>query len=133
MNDLQTASGLLTIHATSNNANINLHTVVPKQTIHLKNVRIEMTSASVALSEKMVYVDLPFLSGDQLIDHRDNLFNLPLPLDNAIVTHFQTDIPLHLMKEIPERFQMIVRNEAGNLISNLVSITLQFAYNLNRT
>lgn len=132
-NDIQSAAGVFTIHATSNSVSVNTHATIPRQTIRLKNVRVEMTSASVALSEKVLYVDLPFLSASQLIDHRENLYQLPILLDNAIVTNYQTDLPLHLLSDVQERFRIIVRNESGALVSNLVSITLQFSYELNRT
>lgn len=133
MNDIQPAAGVLTIHTTSNNAQIDTHSTIPRQTIRLKNVRVEMTSASVALSEKVIYVDLPFLSASQLIDHRANLYHLPILLDNAVCTNYQTDLPMHLLTDIQERFRIIVRNESGALLSNLVSLTLQFSYDLNRT
>jgi hypothetical protein len=130
-NTLQLSPGILTIHCTTNPCLISTHTQIPAQTIRLKYVRCEFSTSADALATKVAYVDLPFLGAQALVDQRENYYHLPLLLDNSQVTTYQTDLPFQIAKSIQERFNVRVLNEAGLLAPNLVSVTLQFSFDLN--
>lgn len=128
---------LLTMHLGSEtiNGNVNLgyqgvidiHRRIPKQTILLKAVRVEMTSAANALAQQIVYIDLPFLNSYSLVDGISYMSRLPILLDNAAVTVRDMNVHLDLDSAIEPRFKMSVYSRDGSLATNCSACTLQIS------
>ena len=120
-------SGVLTLDTLTNTKLCNIALSIPQQSIYLTGYRIEMSSAANALAARLVYIDLPILSGNQLLDANVGQVYIPIMLDNAIVT-LQTgmSIPIYMSGVLPEKFDMRVLNTSFAPIANLVSCTLQF-------
>ena len=57
--DISKAPGILTLHVTTNTEVVDVSLEIPRQTLLLQNVRVEMASAANALSEKIIYISLP--------------------------------------------------------------------------
>lgn len=129
--EIHNAPGVLTLDTTENSTRFSINNRIPAQTIVLRQVRVQFDTQGNALTQGIVYVDLPFLSSTQLTDGT-NFFNLPVLLDNAVVTLKDLEIPVYLTEAIEEDFTMDVRNADGSLVNNtqLARITLQFTYDL---
>lgn len=119
--------GLLTLFGTSSTTTINLSNKVPQQIIYLVGYRVEMTDATAALANPILYIDLPWLSGgSQMIDQISGRSLLPIMLDNAKVTNWQgLNKPVYIKEDIQNNFDMNVRDSNGALVS-IVHICLQF-------
>lgn len=121
---------VLTLDTTSNSTTFTINNKVPIQTLTLEQVRVQYDSAAEAVTAGVIYVDIPFFSSDNLNDGT-NYFNLPILLDNNVVTLQQTNIPVHLSRKIEEKFVMSVRDASGTLVAGgFARITLQFRYSL---
>lgn len=119
---------VLTLDTTTNVTRFRINNKIPIQTIILESIRVEYDTAPHALAAGVIYVDLPFLSSYQLNDGTQ-FFNLPIFLDNAVVTLEQVRVPIYLTKNIPEDFTMSVRDSAGALLAGgFARISLQFSY-----
>lgn len=131
------APGILTLTATSNSTNLSINNRIPIQTIVLREVRVEYNNGggsgtASALAQRVIYIDLPFLSTDQLTDNTA-FFNLPIALDNALVTIKQLETPVYLNKAIDTEFKMYIRSSDGSLVSmggsdELAHVYLQFTH-----
>lgn len=120
--------GILTLDTTTNVKDFNIALSIPQQTIVLKGYRVQMSSAATALSTRLLYIDLPFFSGNQMLDANLSRVYLPIALDNAIVTNqYGIDLPVYLDGFIPEKFQMRVLDSSFAVSADMVSVTLQFA------
>ena len=119
--------GLFCLDVLSNSSSVNVTLGIAKQSMTLVGYRVEMSSAATALAAKVAYVDIPFLSSNQLVDNNINFSLLLLPLDNATVTlRDGLDFPIHMSNNIPQYFNVSVRDKTGALLANLVSMTLIF-------
>jgi hypothetical protein len=119
--------GLFSLHLTSNSTALNTTLSVPKQVMYLIGYRVEMTSVTTALAAKILYIDLPFLSENQLIDNNTDFSYLMLTLDSLDVTlQNSLDMPIFMSKDIPIRFNAYIKDSTSALASNVVSVTLQF-------
>jgi hypothetical protein len=120
--------GIFTLDTTSATTTFTISNKIPKQTIYLIGYRIEVTDATAALASPVVYIDLPFLSGNQLIDAIPSRVYLPLMLDNAKVTNWQgLNKGLYLNSDVPNTFDMVVRNGTTFApLTSLVHICLQW-------
>ncbi len=128
---------LLTMHLAGESINgttntgytgvIDIHARIPKQTVILKTVRVEMTTTAEALAERIVYIDLPFLNSYCLKDGVSYMSRLPVALDNNVVTLKDVNVPLSLDSSIESKFRMSVYKRDGSLATNCSSCTLQIS------
>ena len=120
--------GIFTLETTTETTTFTISNKIPKQVMYLIGYRIELDDATAALASPVVYIDLPFLSGNQLIDGIPSRTYLPLMLDNAKVTNWQgLNKPILLSDNVPNTFDMVVRNNSTYAaLSTLVHISLQF-------
>jgi hypothetical protein len=127
------APGILTINSTTNSAVINTVKKIPQQVLTLKVARVEYDTAAHALAARVIYVDVPWLSSNQLIDENIGRSYLPIPLDNAIVTLYKPDLPVYMSDEAHEVFDFRVYDSTFALASGgFAHISLQFSYDLSR-
>jgi hypothetical protein len=131
--EISQASGVLTLFSSSNSSVLNLHNQVPRQVLKLKNVRIEFNSAATSLAQKIAFIDLEFLSNQQLIDPLIGRFYLPILLDNNAVTIYQPDLDIYMSRHIHNTVNLNVRNSDGTLVTNLVHVALQFQFDYGHT
>jgi hypothetical protein len=119
--------GLLTLDTTSNDTLFDIALDIPKQTLILQSIRVEMASQEISRTTRILYIDLPVLSGNQLLDGNSGQVKIPIMLDNAKVT-YQTGLqmPIYMSRHLPSTFRMQVYNTNFALVSDLLSITLQF-------
>ncbi len=134
------APGILTLNSTSNSTVLQLHNQCPKQVLRLKRVSVEL-STPFNLTTNMLYVDLAFLSVQQLLDGIQGRFLLPITLDHygssAVetpgVTSYSTDLPIYMAHHVHNQVKMEIRDYTGALVTNLVSICLQFEFKYGHT
>jgi hypothetical protein len=119
--------GLLTLDTTTNVTDFNISLEVPLQTIILRSYRVQFNTAGIALGKRIIYVSMPFLSGNQLIDGNPGFVMIPLPLENTAVTlESSLELPIYLSSSIPRNFTMSVYNSDYTPCTDLESISLQF-------
>jgi hypothetical protein len=105
---------------------INIHTRIPKQTIYLKEYKIQINSTNTGI----LYVDVPFLNSHNLVDGVDYMSRLPLLVDQtSSSTIVSCNIPIDISGTIEPSFPMKVYKRDGTLASDisLVGVTLQFS------
>lgn len=139
---------LLTIHMAAETLNgfvntvaagtINVAKTIEPQTIILRGYRVECASSAYALTQQIVYVDVPWLGGYSLTDGLTYMSRLPLLLDNAVVT-LKTEMttPLRLSGPITSQFTYTNYNRNGTIVTpisgtnGITAITLQMSYGSN--
>ena len=121
--------GTLMLHTLTNEAEMNIALDIPVQTIYLRGFRIELGSAANALTEKVLYLDIPGIFNiNKMLDDNRGLVYLPIFLDNAAVTHtYGMDIPISMIRHLPERFTIRILNGSFQPVANLVSASFQFS------
>lgn len=119
--------GILTLDISSNVQTLNISLEVPIQTLTIKNIRVEMDLAATALSEQILYLDIPVISSSKILDNNVAFNYIPILLDNAAVT-LQTslDLPVYMNQVLPQSFDVRVLNKSFEPVSNLVRFTIQF-------
>jgi hypothetical protein len=123
------APGILTIFSSSNVKTLPFGKAVPKQTCYLERVRVEFDTQAHALAARVIYVDMPWLSGNQLIDVNPGRFMLPILLDNDVVTSYTTKLPLSMSHEVHETSEIRIYDSNFNLITGgFAHITLQISF-----
>ena len=134
---------LLTIHIanetvngftnTTADATIDLHKEIKAGPMYLRGYRVEADTQAHALSQRLVYVSLPFVNGANLTDELSYQNCLPLMLDNAQVT-LKTEMnnELQITQDIPRLFKAKCLNRDGTTVSTgqILAVTLQFSYAL---
>jgi hypothetical protein len=126
--DIKDAQGTFTIDSTTNTKTCNISLRIPQQVIYLRSYRVEFDTQAHALATQIVYVDVPWLSGNQLLDTNPGYVYLPVLLDNAVVSYtFGKSIPVYLSADIPETFPIRFLDTNFQPVANLVRITLQFS------
>lgn len=126
--DIKDAEGTLLIDSTTSTKICNISLKIPQQVIYLRSYRVEFSSSANALSTQIVYVDLPWLSGNQMIDTNPNYTYLPILLDNAQVSFaFGKSIPIYLSSDIPQTFPVRFLDTNFQPVTNLVRVSLQFS------
>lgn len=122
--------GILTLTSTTASSVLNTELNIPSQVLRLRGYRIQYDSAANALADKVIYVELPFISRNQIIDNNVGHIYLPIQLDNAIVTlRDGLDLPILMTESLPERFTMNIRqgpSGAFALVTNMVHVSLTF-------
>lgn len=119
--------GILTLHTTTANTNFEISLDIPKQTIKLQSVRVQFDSDANALAKRIIYVELPFLSANQLLDNNPGRVNLPILIGHTAVTMEQAlQLPIYINGHIPSRFKMRILNSDFTEITNFVSLSLIF-------
>lgn len=132
-NQYSQVSGLFTIDVTAADEIVDINYSIPAQSFfELRLVRVEYDTAANALTDAVISIDLPFLSGTQLVDNLTEQGQLVVPLDNAIVTLYRTELPLELAKDIDQSFRVRVYDNAGAAVTNMARLTLQFSYGVSR-
>ena len=138
MTSVPEAPGILSLHGETTGTNLiedtvcNISNTIPAQTLTLRAYRAEFADAATAQAIGTLYVDLPFLSNNQLMDNNVGHVLLPLYLEN-LATTVQTSLtlPIYSPQQIPERFEMRVfkRDALGvfTLATDLVAFSLEFA------
>jgi len=125
---IQSSDGLFTIRTSSSTGTYTIHNTIPTQTLVLKSVRVQFTSAAEALTAGVIYFDAPWLNSNHLVDGLSNLYTLPIPLDNQICTIYTCDIPVAMSKDILESFTYRIITSSGVAPTGFSNICLQFSY-----
>lgn len=128
-NEPTKTQGLFSLVLNSNDQRVNTTLSLPRQTIELVSYRIEMTSDVTALAAKYCYLDVDWLSPNQLVDNNPEFSLLLLPLDYTLTFAYGLSMPVYLSKDIPERFDVRIRDSTGGLLAGLVSAVLVFKIN----
>jgi hypothetical protein len=117
--------------STTNPQIINITSRIPKQTIRLRGYRAQFDTPTNALAAKILYLRFgtkqQLLSNVNVIDSNVGSTLIPLALDNSLVTiRDGLDIPLHLVKEIPDTLgvQMLDANLTG--VTGLIHLHVIF-------
>ena len=120
--------GTLTLFATANSQIMNITLDIPAQTITVTGYRIEMSSAANALSEKVLFLDIPRIYNvNKVIDNNLGHTYIPFFLDNAAVTLQQSlEIPISMTHHLPSSFTLRILNSSFVPVSNLVSVAIMF-------
>jgi len=124
--------GILTLTSNTNSEVKNIALDIPAQTLILRSYRVQMDSATNALAKRVIYVDLPIVSRNQVLDNNVGHVYLPLSLENAEVTlQSSLELPIYMTDHLSERFTMNLWevNWATGVFSplaNLVHVTLNF-------
>ena len=128
---VQTSPGVLTLTTSTTQASLNIALNIPAQVLRLKSYRVQMVAAADSIVSKVLYIELPFISGNQVLDNNVGRVFLPIPLDETRVTlETSLDIPILMTQNLPERFDIFVRDGPGAnfaLATNFQHLTLQFA------
>ena len=120
--------GVLTSVTSSNDTELSITYNIPIQTIYLRGYRIEMSSAANALSEKVLYLELPIYQSSKMIDNNPGVTLLPILLDNTAVSHtFGMDLPITMSHDLYPVFRMRILNSSFVPVSNLVHASFQFS------
>jgi hypothetical protein len=128
--DIKTAEGTFTIDSTTNTQICDISLKIPQQVIYLRSYRVEFDTQANALATQIIYVDVPWLSGNQLLDTNPGYTYLPILLDNAVVSFtFGKSIPVYLSSDIPQSFPIRFLDTNFQPVANLVRVTLQFSLN----
>lgn len=126
--------GLFTFRTTSTSGQMVTHTAIEQQVLTLVNVRVQFAADTDALAAKVIYIDLPCFNSNSLVDALDSIYLLPIPLENAVVTNYQPNIPITMSSILNESFNYrIVNDQYSTSITNLVEVCLQFSYNRAQT
>ena len=105
--DITKAPGTLMIDVVGNSKVCEISLNIPRQIIYLRSYRIQFDTIENALANPILYIDVPWLSGNQLIDTNPGYVYLPLFVDNAVVTFtFGKSIPVFLSRDIDKTFQI---------------------------
>lgn len=131
MAELQDSDGLFTFRTSTNQGRYDTHNAIPAQTVEIVSVRVEMSNAAAALAAKVIYVDVPWLSSNHLIDGLPNLYLLPIPIGETAVTYSSFHIPLQLSQDIKETFNYRLLTSSGALVADLVDFCIQFRYKMS--
>ena len=119
--------GTLMIDSVANDEVKNISLDMPIQVLRLKSYRVEMSSAANALSTRIIYVDLPFLNGNKVLDTNPGHTFFPLLLDNAAVTlRTGLNVPISMNTHLPQTFEVRYLNPSFGLVANLVSVSMIF-------
>ncbi len=120
--------GTLFLTTTTNEAEMNIAYDIPAQTIYLRGYRVEFDTAAHALTEGVVYLEIPNIySISKMIDNNVGHVYLPIMLDNAAVTNWHgMDIPISMAHHLPERFTIRILSGSFVPVSNLVRASFQF-------
>jgi hypothetical protein len=128
--DIKDAQGTLMIDSTTNTKICNISLRIPQQVIYLRSYRVEFDTQAHALAAQIIFMDAPWLSGNQLLDTNPGYVLLPILIDNAVVTFaFGKSIPVYLSSAIPETFPVRFLGTDFQPIANLVRISLTFSLN----
>lgn len=123
--------GILTLSTTALSTTFNIALSIPPQTLRLVGYRVEYGLAAEAVTAQVLYIELPFLSSNQVLDGNLGHVYLPLPLSNSSVTNITgLNIPIYINQAVPQKFDMYVRDGAAlsfALAANDPAVTLQFA------
>lgn len=123
-----------TIAGSVNNTNggtIFTGTTIQPGTLIMRGYRVEMDSAADALTQNVVYFQLPFLGSSTLIDGIPTSKRLQLQLDNNAVTNKQEmTTPLTVIQPIPQSFQCACYNRDGSLVdtNKVLYVSVTFSY-----
>ena len=126
----QPSPGILTLTSSTTFADLDIALNIPAQTLRLKSFRVQMASAADSIVSKVLYIELPFVSRNQVLDNNVGHVFLPIPLDESRVTlETSIDLPIFMTENLPERFTMRVLDGPGSAFAeatNFEHITLQF-------
>jgi hypothetical protein len=128
MAEQQSSDGVFTFRTSSTSGSYNTHNSIPAQTINMVSVRVEMSSAGAATTAKVIYLDVPWLNSNHLIDGLASLYLLPIPLSGSAVTYSTMNIPIQLSSDIKETFNYRLVISDGTLVADLTDFALQFHF-----
>ena len=114
---------------TPNTTIFNTGHYIPRQVLTLKEVSVQFSGTP---TSGVIYVDLPFLSSEQMIDDDSTRYYLPIRVNPAeeFTMKSNLNIPLYVTRQIDPVFTMYVRDADGVLLTDLERITLEFSYPL---
>jgi hypothetical protein len=126
---LSQSSSVLTFRVNSSSGTYVTGSTIKSQVLTLQNVRVQFASAAEALAAQVVYLDVPWLNSNHLVDGLLNLYLLPIPLDNAICTQYTCNIPISMSDDADTAFKYRIVDSSGVAPTGFSNITLQFTYN----
>jgi hypothetical protein len=137
---LKQAPGIFTFNSTVMSGYTDVHNQIPRQVLTLTSYRIEFTGAddtakrANSLAAQNLYVKFPFISSMHVIDEKDSLFAIVVPLDDAAVT-FANGLSqkFWMSHDVHDQFYFRIVNEAGTEPTTIARIVLQFQFDLSAT
>jgi hypothetical protein len=126
---LSQSASLLTFRVNSSSGTYVTGSTIKSQVLTLQNVRVQFASAAEALAAGVIYLDVPWLNSNHLVDGLLNLYLLPIPLDNAICTQYTCNIPISMSDDADTAFKFRIVDSTGSPPTGFSNITLQFTYN----
>ena len=126
-NDISKSPGTLVIYITTNDEFVTIPLEVPIQTLRLTGYRVKMDDALSSLATKIVYIDIPFLNGNKVLDTNPGFVYFPLFLgENDITLQVGLDIPILMSRDLPVSFQLRVLDSSFTPVANFNSLALYF-------
>jgi len=121
-------SGVLTLRMHQNDRRMYISNKIERQILYMTGYRVEMLNDATSVSEKIVYVDLPFCNNQEhLIDGNGTRFMIPLLLGSSRITDVQNlSIPIYA-DDIPDTFQMKLYDKTFAL-STFEDLIIQFKF-----
>lgn len=102
---------------------------VKKQVLYLIGYRIEMASSDAAIATKYVYLNLPFLSPNKLIDNNTGFSYEPILLGpGAVTTVANCRFPVYMSGDAKIKFNVSVTDDTGEPlpVSSLIHASFIF-------
>lgn len=125
---INTSDGLFTFRTASSSGTYSIHNRIPAQTMTLKSVRVQFDTTANALAAQVLYLDVPWLNSNHLVDGLSNLYLLPISVDYLVCTLYTCDIPVQMSIDMPETFSYRIVTSAGAAAAGFAGMTLQFSY-----
>lgn len=132
-NQIKQSKAILSIHLTSNSGTFEINNQFPQQNLRLCQYRIQMTSDAVALSQQVVYFDCNLFNNASITSDRLTHFGIPIHLDGTAVTVAHPDFSINTSQAAQKNMNFSIKSYNGSLVTNLVSLTLTFEYDLIST
>jgi hypothetical protein len=119
--------GILHLDFKSNTQNFVLNQPIPKQVMRLSHYRLEMSDQTTLEANNMIFISLPNLSVNGLIDNEDFiLIGLALGSGSKIYHSPVYKSPVVMADDVQRVFVGSVFNSQGTLLSGLVRLNLFF-------
>lgn len=129
MQDINDTEGTFMIDCIGSTKECDISEKIPIQTMYLRSYRVQFNSAIDALANGVIYVDMPCFSSKQMLDTNPDHTNLPILVDNAIVTHaFGKHVPIYMSKVLDQKFKIRFLDASFNVLpATFIRGTLVFS------
>ncbi len=138
--DVKDAPGLFYFTVTgsdvSPSGSYNIHNQILKQTLILKEARVEFDTSAHSLACRELRFKFPWISIFHVVDNDTDKFHLRVPLENAAVTNkYGLDQQFEMSQNIHEAFDYLIFDSTGATtnLTGLKAVTLVFQFAKSRT